>query len=161
MRKVSIVLGTAWLLIGCTTQSGSLETLFAKYDDETENQSAPQVEFVEIEQVKPEEITVVQQASAQETISPAEASRQTAAPAAVYVEETNPNRFRYNVAIKAHNADFVSYEYKNIRIDELAALAIRYCDEQGGKKAYLRQIVLHQNHNRIATFDCKNLAMDQ
>lgn len=150
MKKISLILGSVLFLFGCTTHSGSLETLFASYDED-EKQSAPAQEYADAEQIVVEESEVVEAVPAEKA----------AEPQVVFVEEAEPNRYRHNVALKAHNADFVSYEYKNIRIDELAALAIRYCDEQGGKKAYLRQIVLHQNHNRIATFDCKNLAMGQ
>lgn len=70
-------------------------------------------------------------------------------------------RYRQNVAVKAQTPDFVTYEYKDIRIDELAPLAAVYCDNQGGKQAYLREIVLYRNNLRRATFDCLNLAMQK
>ncbi len=69
-------------------------------------------------------------------------------------------RYRQNVAVKAETPDFVTYEYKDIRVDELAPLASLYCDNQGGKQAYLREIILYRNNLRRATFDCVNLAME-
>lgn len=70
-------------------------------------------------------------------------------------------RYRENVAVKAKSKDFVVYEYKDIRVDELAPLAADYCAEQGfGLKAYLRDIILYRNNLRRATFDCVSLAME-
>lgn len=70
-------------------------------------------------------------------------------------------RYRQNVAVKAQTSDYVIYEYKDIRIDELAPLAAVYCDNLGGRQAYLREIVLYRNNLRRATFDCVNLAMQE
>lgn len=77
-----------------------------------------------------------------------------------YYYEDDAERYRQNVAVKARATDFVTYEYKDIRIDELAPLAAVYCDNQGGKQAYLREIILYRNNLRRATFDCVNLAID-
>lgn len=75
----------------------------------------------------------------------------------VYADDME--RFRQNVSVKEQGEDFVIYEYKDIRIDELAPLAIKYCeDKANGMSAYLREIVLYRNHLRRATFDCQNLA---
>ena len=70
-------------------------------------------------------------------------------------------RYRQNVAVKAETPDYVTYEYKDIRIDELAPLAAMYCDASGGRQAYLREIILYHNNLRRATFDCANLAMEE
>ena len=69
-------------------------------------------------------------------------------------------RYRQNVAVKARSADFVTYEYKDIRIDELAPLAAEYCDAVSGKQAYLKEVVLYRNNLRRATFDCVSLAIE-
>lgn len=79
------------------------------------------------------------------------------------VEDTRPSaedmaRYRENIVLKQHGENFVSYEYRNVRIDELASLAINYClDNTDGKKAYLREIVMRENHSKLATFDCIDL----
>ena len=71
----------------------------------------------------------------------------------------NVERIRRNVIVKATGADYVVYEYGDIRIDEVATLASAYCYETNpGKKAYLRDIYMNKNHKRRATFDCVNLA---
>lgn len=73
--------------------------------------------------------------------------------------QDDAQRYRQNVAVKAQSEDFVTYEYKDIRIDELAPLAADYCYALDGKQAYLREIVLYRNNLRRATFDCVSLAM--
>lgn len=68
-------------------------------------------------------------------------------------------RYKENIVVKAEGQDFVSYEYKNVRVDEIAPLAIAYCFEHAdGKSAYLREIVLNKNKARQATFDCIDIA---
>ena len=77
-----------------------------------------------------------------------------------YVDETA--RFKQNIVLKAKGENFVTYEYKDVRVDELASLAIKYCEDNVyGTKAYLREIVLYHNNARRATFDCVNLAIEE
>lgn len=71
--------------------------------------------------------------------------------------DSSYDRFIQNVRIKAKNPNYITYEYKDVRIDEIAFLASRYCDEQGHKKAYLRDSILYRNFSRRATFDCLEL----
>ncbi len=83
-----------------------------------------------------------------------------------YVTDDRPTeetirRYRENVALKDAGEDHVTYEYKDVRVDELAPLAIRYCEDHGGRSAYLRDIILFRNHLRRATFDCVNLAKEE
>ena len=59
---------------------------------------------------------------------------------------SNIERFMQNVAVKEETARFVTYEYKDVRIDE-----------HGEKKAFLRENITYRNHLRRATFDCVNL----
>ena len=75
-----------------------------------------------------------------------------------HISETQKEHYRENIALKHHNENYVSYEYQNVRIDEIAKLAAYYCEQKGAdKKAYLREIVMRENHSRLATFDCINL----
>lgn len=67
------------------------------------------------------------------------------------------DRFLDNVTIKRKSPNFVTYEYKDARIDELAPLASRYCKENGDRTAILRDIILYKNYSRWATFDCLRL----
>jgi len=73
-----------------------------------------------------------------------------------YISEADMAHYRENIVEKRRSDHHVSYEYQNVRIDEVATLAAYYC-EQKGKKAYLREIVMRENHSRLATFDCIDL----
>lgn len=71
--------------------------------------------------------------------------------------EFNPdyNRIARNVTVVQKASNFVTYEYKNIRVDELAAVAALYCQDHGDRQAVLHDIQLHPNHSRRATFYCR------
>lgn len=67
---------------------------------------------------------------------------------------SNYERFVDNVRIKKQNEFGITYEYKDVRIDEIAYMASEYCYEQNGKKAVLHDSLLFKNFSRRATFDC-------
>ena len=71
--------------------------------------------------------------------------------------ESDYERFFRNVVIKEKTPHYITYEYKDVRIDEIAYLASRYCHEQNGKTAYLHDTILYRNFLRRATFDCLEL----
>lgn len=71
------------------------------------------------------------------------------------------NRYAQNVTIVKKSSKFITYEYKNIRVDELAALAALYCQEQDNQRAALYDIMLHRNNARRATFVCKKAAVNR
>lgn len=75
--------------------------------------------------------------------------------------DTDAARYHQNVVVKEQNDAFIVYEYKDIRIDELAPLAIDYCASQNGRDAFLREIILYRNNLRRATFDCSHLATEE
>lgn len=66
------------------------------------------------------------------------------------------NRLAKNTTVVSHSSNYVTYEYKNIRVDELAAVAALYCRDQGGKDAALYGITLHNNNSRRVTFVCED-----
>jgi len=69
------------------------------------------------------------------------------------------SEYRQHVVVKASGADFIVYEYSDIRIDKVATLASHFCYETNpGKSAYLRDIYMNKNRKRRATFDCVDLA---
>ena len=71
------------------------------------------------------------------------------------------DRYRQNISVKEEGDGFVTYEYKDVCIDEVATLAIVYCQEKAPTTAaHLREIVLYRNNARRATFDCLNLAKE-
>ena len=67
------------------------------------------------------------------------------------------DRFLDNVVIKARSENYVTYEYKDVRVDELAPIASRYCLEHGNRTAVLRSVILYKNYARRATFDSLRL----
>ena len=79
----------------------------------------------------------------------------------VDIADSDLEMYRRNIVVKTMGDDYIVYEYSNVRIDKVAPLASRYCYETNpGKKAYLRDIYLHKNHKRRATFDCVDLASE-
>ena len=74
---------------------------------------------------------------------------------------SDADRYRQNIVLKAAGDTYVTYEYSDVRIDDVATLASAYCFENApGLKAYLRDIYMYRNNKRRATFDCVNLASD-
>lgn len=59
-----------------------------------------------------------------------------------------------NIFIKATDPYAITYEYKDVRVDEVAALAVRYCQDTYQKPAHLQSVTLHKNNSRLATFHC-------
>ena len=79
----------------------------------------------------------------------------------VAVADSDLEMLRKNIVVKTMGDDYIVYEYSDVRIDKVAPLASRYCYETNpGKKAYLRDIYMHKNHKRRATFDCVDLASE-
>ncbi len=60
-----------------------------------------------------------------------------------------------NVSIAGQGENYIIYEYKNIRVDDLAVLAALYCHEQNNSRAYLENITLYHNNARRAKFMCR------
>ena len=79
----------------------------------------------------------------------------------VDIADSDLEMYRRNIVVKTMGEDYIVYEYSNVRIDKVAPLASRFCYETNpGKKAYLRDIYMHKNHKRRATFDCVDLASE-
>lgn len=76
---------------------------------------------------------------------------------AEYTELTSAeySDFAKNVIVVKQTENFVEYEYKNIRVDDMAVLAAIYCHEHNHKKAYLDTIQLYHNNSRRARFVCR------
>ena len=65
-----------------------------------------------------------------------------------------------DVFVVSEGQDFVTYQYKNIRVDEVSPLASMYCaDVAFGGSPYLREVSLYHNGFMRATFDCVSLAI--
>lgn len=75
----------------------------------------------------------------------------------VKVNAADYESFSRRVAVKAKSDNFVTYEYRDIRVDELMPLAAHYCSEHGDRTAILRKINLYHGYYRRVTFDCVRL----
>lgn len=114
------------------------------------------------------EISVIRQRKGEETPTSvqtqavmAPVSGNVAAERVVGISEEDALAYAKNIVVKTMGDDYVVYEYSDVRIDKVAPLASRYCYETNpGKKAYLRDIYMHKNHKRRATFDCVSLASE-
>lgn len=81
-----------------------------------------------------------------------------AAPEKVYVKSekytSNYERLSANILVKNASNSSVTYEYKDVRIDEIGLIAAQYCFNQGHDGAILKESWLHKNFSRRATFNC-------
>jgi uncharacterized protein YcfL len=67
--------------------------------------------------------------------------------------------YREHVVVKGGDDKHVVYEYSDVRIDDVASLAIAYCEHINPEyQANLREIYMYKNHKRRATFDCRCVA---
>lgn len=65
-----------------------------------------------------------------------------------------------DVFVVNEEIDSVTYQYKNVRVDEISPLASLYCaDAAFGASPYLREVSMYHNGFMRATFDCVNLAI--
>ena len=63
--------------------------------------------------------------------------------------------YRRHILVKGMGDDYVIYEYSDVRVDQVATLASRYCyDKDPRTSAYLRDVYMRKNRKRRATFDC-------
>lgn len=77
------------------------------------------------------------------------------------IPEPDYQRFIKNVIIVSKSSTHITYEYRNVRVDELAIMAALYCHDQSEKRAFLDKILLHRNNARRAVFICKNSEFDK
>ena len=65
-----------------------------------------------------------------------------------------------DVFVVKEGSDFVTYQYKNVRVDEISPLASLYCSDVAyGGSPYLREVSMYHNGFMRATFDCVSLAI--
>ena len=69
--------------------------------------------------------------------------------------EPNYNYLASHINVVEKSSSHVSYEYSNVRVDEVAGVAAVYCHEKGGKRqALLHKIITKPDNRRQATFVC-------
>ncbi len=81
-----------------------------------------------------------------------------AEPEKVVWEQPDYNHIAAHTRVVEKTSNFVTYEYKDIRVDEIAPIAALYCQDHGGKQAVLYDITMRPDHSRRATFMCKKMA---
>lgn len=65
-----------------------------------------------------------------------------------------------DVFVVSEGSDYVTYQYKNVRVDEISPLASLYCaDVSYIASPYLREVSMYHNGFMRATFDCVNIAI--
>ena len=75
----------------------------------------------------------------------------------VQVDDDEYRSFAKRVSVKNNQDITTSYEYRDIRVDEIMPLAARYCREHGNRTAILRKINLYHGYYRRISFDCVSL----
>ena len=132
----------------CVLLSGCQSNLFGN-QKETVNVSGEQTvaEITENKQIK---YYVVEQNSTC-------VSDEVLAKSSAKLGEDDYKTFSRRIAVKGGSDNFVTYEYRDIRVDELMPLAARYCNEKGGRTALLRKINMYNGNSRRVTFDCVRL----
>jgi hypothetical protein len=75
----------------------------------------------------------------------------------VKVDANEYKSFSDRVSVKEQNGNTVTYEYRDIQVDEMMPLAAHYCREHGNRTAIMRKINLYHGYYRRVTFDCVNL----
>lgn len=139
MKKFLSIAIVALMCASCQLESSKYGTLSDMWNNNSQEQRVVQP-MVSVEQIKSDKV---------------------AEPKIVTAPKYNSDveRLRQNIVMKAGDDNYVVYEYSDVRIDDVASLASAYCYEYStGKKAYLRDIYMYRNHKRRATFDCGNLA---
>ena len=165
MKKINLItLGLCFVLgachcVNCTT--GGCENYFALFCNQPRRQPA-------ITMVQPQKI-VVPAPVVQDKISYYVVEQDTScvsesavikAPTVskdVKVDENEYKTFSKRVSVKEENSNAVTYEYRDIQVDELMPLAAHYCREHGNRTAIMRKINLYHGYYRRVTFDCVNL----
>lgn len=64
------------------------------------------------------------------------------------------SRFDGKVKIMERTANSITYEYSDVRVDQVSTLASQYCQILNGQKAYLDKVILYKNNARRAKFYC-------
>ena len=143
MKKINVfVLGICLFLSGCQSCMLCNKNKMANISE-----TPTTADVVENKQVK---YYVVEQ-------NPSCVDEETLAKTPVKVGENEYKAFARRIAVKNGSDNFVTYEYRDIRVDELMPLAARYCSERGNRTAILRKINLYNGNSRRVTFDCVRL----
>ncbi|MBQ8661664.1 MAG: hypothetical protein IJ482_04990 [Alphaproteobacteria bacterium] len=73
----------------------------------------------------------------------------------LYWEEPEYNRLAAHISVVEKSPNYVTYEYRDIRVDEVAPIAALYCQERGNRQAALYTVTMTRGNARRATFACQ------
>jgi len=73
---------------------------------------------------------------------------------AAYDSPTDYNYIAAHVNVISKSSRHIVYEYKDVRIDDIAPVAAIYCNNQNGRQANLYNIIRQPDNRRRATFSC-------
>ncbi len=155
-KQKYVMLFAAFLLFGCQYHEFYYDEDVLNADNGTAAESTTAADGAD------RASTAAQTEAAKSSPSEAAAAKEVEAkqpqqPTEKLVYDSAYDRFLENVVIKARTENDITYEYKDVRVDELAPLASRYCKEHGNRTAVLRSVILYKNYARRATFDCLRL----
>ena len=145
--KKFILLAGIFLLCACS--------LMGRGTVLSDSQSQPKT-YVRASEKAPVKVTYAQ---TQET-APKQATAQPVKAQPVIAQPAMAQRST-GVSVKARGENFVTYEYKDIRVDQLRGWAESYCKQKGYENFALRDIIVYRNYMRRATFDCFHLANEK
>lgn len=72
-------------------------------------------------------------------------------------EQPDYNYIASHTRVVSKSPTHVVYEYKDIRVDEIAPVAALYCQDRGGRQAALYEIITRPDNSRRATFVCQEM----
>ena len=169
MKKISLfVLGVCVLLSGCvcsTCQDGKCERYLALGCNQKAKEIKPVIVAAAAAPVvakvaRPVEDSQVRYYVVEQNNNCISESAVIKAPIVdkhVSVKPDDYSSFSRRVAVKDTSDNSVTFEYRDIRVDELMPLAAHYCSEHGDRTAILRKINLYHGYYRRVTFDCVSL----
>ena len=69
-------------------------------------------------------------------------------------EFLNFANFEKKVKIMDRSENSITFEYSDVRIDQVSVLAEQYCQMTAGQNAFLDKVILYKNNARRAKFYC-------
>lgn len=74
----------------------------------------------------------------------------------LYWEEPEYNRLAAHISVVEKSPRHVTYEYRDVGVDEVAPIAALYCQERARRQAVLYEVTLTRGNARRAVFECRN-----
>ncbi|MDO4183989.1 MAG: hypothetical protein Q4D11_01950 [Rhodospirillales bacterium] len=172
MKKINLItLGLCFILSACHCVScnhGNCENYYALFCNQPRRQPTIAMAQPTVTMVQPQKVIVpapvvqdkITYYVVEQDTSCVSESAVIKAPTVskdVKVDANEYKSFSDRVSVKEQNGNTVTYEYRDIQVDEMMPLAAHYCREHGNRTAIMRKINLYHGYYRRVTFDCVNL----